>query len=338
MVQTARQPDPAKLARIAIMTLDFGSMLKLPTNPNGTLDLFDVGQMYADTYGVHNIELQHTHIVSTEDAYLRELRARYDRTQSHITNINLEFGQNNISVADPVLRIQSIDLTKRWVDHAVVLGSPRVMINQGQLTQENKREAIAALKMMADYGRSKGIRVGVETRGNGGAGRGGARGAAPAGGPGGPPPAGPPPAAAPPAPPAGGRAGAPGAAGPGAAEAAAGGRRGGGRGLVPPGPPPLTVIPAWVLLSEVIQDGGAYANVDMGNVAAQDPGELYAALRTLIPLTTGNTHTRVSVYWDLASVVKFMTQSLGYTGLFSIEANGGHDAVRPIYNIVLDAL
>ena len=132
--------------------------------------------------------------------------------------------------------------------------------------------------------------------------------------------------------------GGPGAAGPGAAEAAAGGRRGGGRGLVPPGPPPLTVIPAWVLLSEVIQDGGAYANVDMGNVAAQDPGELYAALRTLIPQTTGNTHTRVSVYWDLASVVKFMTQSLGYTGLFSIEANGGHDAVRPIYNIVLDAL
>jgi hypothetical protein len=108
--------------------------------------------------------------------------------------------------------------------------------------------------------------------------------------------------------------------------------------MIPAGPPPLTVIPAWVLLSELIRDSGAYANVDMGNVAAQDEGELFAALRTLIPLTTGNTHTRVSVYWELSRVVKFMTQGLGYTGLFSIEANGGHDAVRPIYNIVLDSL
>ena len=54
-------------------------------------------------------------------------------------------------------------------------------------------------------------------------------------------------------------------------------------------------------------------------------------------MTTGNTHTRVNQYWDLATVVKFMTQGLGYTGLFSIETNG-HDAVRNIYNIVLDAL
>ena len=327
-MQTARQPDPAKLARIAIMTLDFGSILKLPTNPSGTLDVMDVGQMYADTYGVHNIELQHTHIVSTEDSYLRELRARYDRSQSHITNINLEFGQNNISVDDPVLRIQSIDLTKRWVDHAVVLGSPRVMINQGQLTHENKGVAVEALKAMAEYGRAKGVRVGVETRGNGGARAGGA------GARGGPAPAGAPAAGPAPAPAPGG-AGVP--AAPGAVDAA-GRRGGGGRGQLPPGPPPLTVEPAWVLLAELIREGGAYANVDMGNVAAQDPGELYAALRTLIPLTTGNTHTRVSVYWDLASVVKFMTQGLGYTGLFSIEANGGHDAVRPIYNIVLDSL
>ena len=32
-----------------------------------------------------------------------------------------------------------------WIDHAVVLGSPRVMINQGKLTQENKTAAVATL-------------------------------------------------------------------------------------------------------------------------------------------------------------------------------------------------
>jgi hypothetical protein len=33
-----------------------------------------------------------------------------------------------------------------------------------------------------------------------------------------------------------------------------------------------------------------------------------------------------------------MNNDLKYTGLFSIEANGGHPAVTNIYNIVLDAL
>src|SRR3954462_10759498 len=114
-MQTARQASPEKLARVAIMTLDFGSMLKLPQNPNGTLDLLDVGQMYADTYGVHNIELQHSHIVSTEPAFLKEIRARYEKTQSRVTNINLEFGAMSIAAADPIQRLQSIDLTRRWI-------------------------------------------------------------------------------------------------------------------------------------------------------------------------------------------------------------------------------
>src|SRR5438045_6650720 len=41
-------------------------------------------QMYADTYGVHNIEFQHSHIVSTEASYLKELRARIEKTKSRM--------------------------------------------------------------------------------------------------------------------------------------------------------------------------------------------------------------------------------------------------------------
>jgi hypothetical protein len=33
-----------------------------------TLDLMDLGQLYADRWGVHNVEMQHTHFPSTEDA------------------------------------------------------------------------------------------------------------------------------------------------------------------------------------------------------------------------------------------------------------------------------
>ena len=65
-------------------------------------------------------------------------------------------------------RLLAIDLTKMWVDHAVLLGAQRVMINQGQPTHENKAYSIPALKTMVDYGKSKDIIVSVETRGGGG--------------------------------------------------------------------------------------------------------------------------------------------------------------------------
>jgi hypothetical protein len=179
-----------KLARLSIMTYNFTSRLKLegqPPSPERTIDIFDLPQLYVDTFGLHNIELQHSHFASTATPYLREFRARIEKAKSRMTQINVEFGQMNISAVDPVQRYQGVDLTIDWVDHAAVLGCPRVMINQGQLTPETKENATVALKLMSDYGKSKGVKISVETRGSGrGRGR-GADATAPA-----PPPAPPP--------------------------------------------------------------------------------------------------------------------------------------------------
>jgi hypothetical protein len=167
----AKQAKQATLDRIAIMTLNFQSMLKvpdLPEGPNRTLELFDVPRMLADRYGVHKVEFQHYHIPSTEPSYLKELRGHLEKTRSRMTQINLEFGMLNMSAPELRNRLMAIDLTKMWVDHAVMLGAQRVMINQGQPTHENKIYGIPTLKAMADYGRSKGIIVSVETRGGGG--------------------------------------------------------------------------------------------------------------------------------------------------------------------------
>jgi len=322
--QTARQPDPAKLARIAIMTYNFNGILKLPNQPPSaarTLDILDVPQMLADTYGVHNVEFQHTHVASTEESYLRTLRARLDQAQSRMTNVNLEFGTSNISAADPADREKAVEMTKAWIDYAPILGTPRVMINQGALTEDSKVWAIPTLKRMVEYGRSKGIKVSVETRLTPGAGARG-RGAAPTGV-------------------------APGAAAPGAAAAApppavapTSAADGGAPGTnAAAGPVPMmTEAPTWVLLAELIKNAGAWSNVDIGNVNAQDQGELHAALRTLLPMTVGNIHTRISPAFDLPTALRFIDANLGYQGLFSIEAPAGHDAVRYIYNVILDTI
>lgn len=150
--------DQGKLSRLAIMSLSFGNILKnanQPVEPSRTLDLMDIGQMYADRFGIHNVELQHAHIPSTEETWLKEFRTRLAKSRSRVTNINLEFGALSVSAPEPVLRLEAIDLTRKWIDHAVTLGCPRVMINQGLLVQESKQVAIAALRLIGAYGRAK---------------------------------------------------------------------------------------------------------------------------------------------------------------------------------------
>src|SRR6476620_3656903 len=171
LARARQSTDPQKLARLAIMSLSFGGILKnanQPDSPARVLDITDLGQMYADRFGIHNVELQHAYLTSTEPGWLKAFRARLEQTKSRVSNINLEFGALSMSADSPINRLQAIDLTKRWIDHAAMLGSPRIMINQGSLTQDNKQIAIAALKAMSDYGKSKGVMVGLEPRGGGG--------------------------------------------------------------------------------------------------------------------------------------------------------------------------
>jgi hypothetical protein len=167
----AQARDRAKLARVAIMSLCFNSILKNPSqpdNPARTFDIMDLGQMLADKYGVHNVEMQHAHFLSTEPAWLKDFRERLAKTQSKVSNINLEFGPQNLSADDPALRRQAVDRTKEWVDYALAVGCPRIMVNQGAPNDENKGVAIAALKAMSDYGKSKRVMVAMENRGSGG--------------------------------------------------------------------------------------------------------------------------------------------------------------------------
>jgi sugar phosphate isomerase/epimerase len=166
---SGQTPDKAKLDRIAILTLNFDRILKSPAHPNDpqrTLDIMDVPDMFAEHYGVHYVEVFCTHFLSTERAWFTEFSERVKKAKSKINQISLGGLQIvSMSSPDPVVRLETIDLTKQWIDHAVELGCPRVMVNQGTLDADVREEAIKALKAMADYGRSKNVAVTLETRG-----------------------------------------------------------------------------------------------------------------------------------------------------------------------------
>ncbi len=325
----AQAPKDAKqstLDRIAIMTLNFQSILKVPDvedSPNRTLELFDIAQMIADKYGVHKVEFQHYHIPSTEPSYLKELRSHIEKSKSRMTQINLEFSGLNMSAPRLRDRLMAIDLTKAWVDHAVMLGAQRVMINQGAQggtanvmpTHENKVYGIPALKAMADYGKSKGIIVSMETRGAGGGG--GRRGGGPGTAPG---------AAAPAT--TGGAGAAPASAQPATAPAAA----------ATPTTPPMPQPEVWALMAEILKATGAYANVDVGGAGATNQEELHQCLKMLFPYNAGTMHTRVNTRWDLATAIKYLEHDLGYKGLYTIEASNGDEGTRQIYDVVVATL
>ena len=168
------QVPAQKLSRISLMTLDFDQYFPAPgqeAQPGQTMTLLDLPKMYVDVYGIHNIEYQYRTLIQAEKdpAFIKELKARLDQNQVQMTQINLEFGDENISTPDAALRNRAVAHTQQWIDIAVQFGCPRVMINQQQnnITPATRAHTVAAWKAMVDYGKTKSIKVSAETRGAG---------------------------------------------------------------------------------------------------------------------------------------------------------------------------
>jgi hypothetical protein len=186
----AQAPSGEKLSRIAIMMFGLNNIVKtnMPAAPERTLELMEFGQFCADRFKVHNIELQSNYFPSTEMSWLKDFKSRLDKTNTKVVQINLEFGAGyNMGADSPSGRLQMIDLHRSWLDKAAFLGSPRVLLNQGQPTQENKAQITANYQAVVALAKAKGITAASENR-NAGGGRGRAAGPAAPGQPAQPPP------------------------------------------------------------------------------------------------------------------------------------------------------
>jgi hypothetical protein len=109
-----------------------------------------------------------------------------------------------------------------------------------------------------------------------------------------------------------------------------------GRGAPPP--PPMSseerLRYVWGILWECTQASGGYTNLDFGgDTRFHSQQELHDAIRGLLPRAAGSMHIRISPTWDLGTAIRY-AESIGYTGLYTIEVSGD-PAVRLIYNTIV---
>jgi hypothetical protein len=245
--------DTTKRARVAVLSRNFDAIIKQgdgpKPGPGRTLDFMDLPQMIADRFGVHNLELQHSHFVSTEPSYLKDFRDRVAKAKSQVVQINTDFQGSNVSAGGFSQRAQGVDLAKVWIDHAEAVGCTRLVINPGNLADATRQTTVEALKGLAEYAKTHNITIAIENRE--------------------------PVAAPPPSPPQ--------AAGAAGAAQAAQGRRGGGGGQGQGG---ANTFPGWQAVVDVIKAGGITALPDAAGFSSD--AERSSGLKVLYPLSNGN--------------------------------------------------
>ena len=295
----------AKLGRIGIMSLNHGSMLRLPwntsPNPNQTLALMDLPQYYIDQYGVHNVEFQHSHLAqdakNPDPAFFKELKAKFDAVGSRANQINIEIGtlaqmgpDGKAAALSGEARATWLETGKKWVDVAPLLGIKRLMLNQGALTDDSKEGVASLWKELQDYATPKAVLISAETRGTG--------------------------------------------------VPIAGGRGAAGQAAAPP-PPPVQAMPeqerlryVWGILNDCIEKSGGYSNLDFGGAGRfANQQQLHDAIKGMMKRSAGNMHVKSSPDWDIGKAVSF-AESIGYKGLYTIEVNPD-PAIRIVYNTIL---
>jgi sugar phosphate isomerase/epimerase len=107
--------------------------------------------------------------VPTDD-YINSVKKRAFQLGLDISGTGVK---NDFAINDATKRAADVKLVKAWIDVAAKLGAPVIRVFAGEIPQgyENRRSEIAqymaaSLKECADYGKQKGVLVGVQNHGD----------------------------------------------------------------------------------------------------------------------------------------------------------------------------
>jgi sugar phosphate isomerase/epimerase len=171
----AQTAQAAKLERIAISSYCFHNLFPKTRGSGGPavegkpLDLLALPEMFADRYGVHNLEVVAPHFASQEPAYLQEVVAQLKRTHSRIVDVPVDIGElwdkPGLSAADERLRARAVSLYKPWFDTAHAVGARSVRCDPGKINSQDLTPTIQSYRELAAYAKPRGLYVIVENHG-----------------------------------------------------------------------------------------------------------------------------------------------------------------------------
>ncbi|MGB7436063.1 MAG: sugar phosphate isomerase/epimerase family protein [Candidatus Acidiferrum sp.] len=127
------------------------------------MDLRDFAVKVREQFGVPGVEPLSAHFPSTDDRYVKGFREAIEKAGIHVVDIPVD---NSFSFydADTGNRKKAIEHGKKWVDVAVLLGSPsvRTSIAEPKNSKPNVSVAAESIRALTDYAASKNILMNLE--------------------------------------------------------------------------------------------------------------------------------------------------------------------------------
>ena len=154
-------------ARLAVSAWAFRFIIDAPQNDERdpklkAIDMKDFGAYVRDKFGVVNVEPYNRYFKSLEPAYLDQFRSSLEKSGTHAVNIAADMDTSYFD-ADAATRAKSVAEAKKWIDVAVVIGSPSVRTSMSSVkSPPNLDLAAESLKPVADYAASKNVVVHLE--------------------------------------------------------------------------------------------------------------------------------------------------------------------------------
>ncbi|MFL6429317.1 MAG: sugar phosphate isomerase/epimerase family protein [Acidobacteriaceae bacterium] len=120
-------------ARLAVASYPFRAFIDAPKNSDRDkaktgMDLLGFAKMVRSEFGLTGIEPLYSHFASTEPHYLHELRKDLDAVGVRTVNIPVDV-EVDLCSPDAEKRDSGFESYERWIEAAVVLGSPGVRLH-----------------------------------------------------------------------------------------------------------------------------------------------------------------------------------------------------------------
>jgi sugar phosphate isomerase/epimerase len=154
--------------RIAVASYPFRAYIESPTNPNRDrhlpgMELTEFVSQVVAKFNVHHIEPHYRHFLSLDPAYLARFREALTKASVKIVDIAVG-GQESFYDADRSTRKNAIAFAKKWVEVAVVVGSPSIRVHNQRASNSppNVQRTADSLRELTEYAAAKNIVVNLE--------------------------------------------------------------------------------------------------------------------------------------------------------------------------------